>query len=174
MQSSKSDLTIEQLLEAAVLNQLHKLSLFINPKDWETTFSTLRRIFDNIVQHPNDDKYHQIKLTSKTFTSKVWQYPVGEELMKMSGWVVEGDYVKLRDHSRVNIVLKVLELFCEQTGIKYSRSISVTTQQLSVQQFQELITAVFENNIARIHELLKCCTIMQSSRIFLKVGYQLI
>ena len=90
--------------------------------------------------------------------------------MKMSGWVVEGDYVRLRDHSRVNILLKILELFCEQTGIKYSRSISVTTQQLSVQQFQELITAVFENDITRIHKLLKCCTITQSGKAFSEDG----
>ena len=169
IESSKSDL-VEQSPEASLLNQLHKISFSIDPKDRDATFSTLKRIFDNIVQHPNDDKYRQIKLTSKTFTSKLWRYPAGEELMKMSGWVVEGDHVRLKDESKVKMVLKLLESFCEQTGIKCTRSISVTTQQLSAQQFQELITAVFDNNITRIQELLKYCTITQASRIFSEDG----
>ena len=71
IESSKSDL-VEQSPEASLLNQLHKISFSIDPKDRDATFSTLKRIFDNIVQHPNDDKYRQIKLTSKTFTSKLW------------------------------------------------------------------------------------------------------
>ena len=170
MESGNGDQTVEQSLEVPLLNQLHKISFSVDPKDRDVTFSTLRRIFDNIVQHPNDDKYCQIKLTSKTFTNKVWQYPAGQELMKMSGWVVEGDHVRLKDESRVKIVLILLESFCEQTGIKCTRSISITTQQLSAQQFQELITAVFDNSIARIQELLKCCTITRASRIFSEDG----
>ena len=71
------------------------------------TLSTLNEIFSNVIQHPDDDKYHQIKLAGKTFTSKVWQYPAGMELMKMSGWVVEDDHVKLRSHSSNQIALAV-------------------------------------------------------------------
>ena len=73
--------------------QLDELVISLSPTEQEATLSILKKIFDNIIQHPNDDKYRQIKLTSKTFTSKVWQYPAGEELMKMSGWEVEGDHV---------------------------------------------------------------------------------
>ena len=72
------------------------------------TLSTLKKIFGNIIQYPNDDKYCQIKLASKTFSNKVWQYPAGEELMKMSGWIVEGDHVRLRDDSCVQIVLTII------------------------------------------------------------------
>ena len=38
----------------------------------------------------------------------MWQYPAGKELMKMSGWVVEGDHVRLRDDSCVQIVLTII------------------------------------------------------------------
>ena len=91
-----------------LLEQLRKLTASLTPEDQEATFSVLKRIFDNIIQHPNDDKYRQIKLTSKTFSSKVWQYPAGEELMKMSGWVVEGDHVRLRDDSCAQELYRLL------------------------------------------------------------------
>ena len=94
--------------EHQLLEQLRKLAASLTPKDLGATLSTLRRIFDNIIQHPNDDKYRQIKLTSKTFSSKVWQYPAGEELMKMSGWVVEDDHVRLKDEWCVRILLHFL------------------------------------------------------------------
>ena len=74
------------------------------------TLSTLNRIFDNVIQYPNDDKYHQIKLSGKTFDNKVWQYSSGKRLMKTSGWVVENDHVKLKDSSSVPIALTVISL----------------------------------------------------------------
>ena len=97
--------------ECDLSEQLRKLLVFFaNPKDREATLSTLKRIFDNIIQHPNDDKYRQIKLTDETFSSKVWQYPAGKEFMKMSGWVVEDDHVRLRNDSYVQIVSNLLVL----------------------------------------------------------------
>ena len=156
--------------ESVILSQLTQLAFSVSPVDQDATFSTLRRIFDNIIQHPNDDKYRQIKLTSKTFSSKVWRYPAGEELMKLSGWVVDGDHVRLRDDSRAGIVMKLLKSFCEQKDIKCTRTISITTQQLNAQQFQDLITALFRNNIIKIQELLKCCTITKAGRIFSEDG----
>ena len=95
--------------------QLRKLTASLTPQDQEATLLTLRKIFDNIIQHPNDDKYRQIKLTSKTFSSKVWQYPAGEELMKMCGWVVEDDHVRLRDDWCVQIVSQLLKQDLEDT-----------------------------------------------------------
>ena len=160
-QTIQSEFTVQ---ERVILNQLTKLSLSVSPVDQDATFSTLRRIFDNIIQHPNNDKYRQIKLTSKTFSSKVWQYYAGEELMKMCGWVVEDDHVRLRDDSRVGIVMKLLELCCEQKGIKYTRAISITTQQLNTQRFQD---SLFRNNITKIQELLKCT---KPGRIFSEDG----
>ena len=103
MENSKSkNLTTLTVSSKEYHDQLRKLIALLTPEDREATLLTLRRIFDNIIQRPNDDKYRQIKLTSKTFSSKVWQYPAGE-LMKMSGWVVEDDHVTLRDDSCTNI-----------------------------------------------------------------------
>ena len=96
--------------------QFSKLNVsFQSSKDREDTLSTLKRIFDNIIQYPNDEKYRQIKLTSKTFTSKVWRYPAGQQLMKMSGWVLEGDHVTLRDESFTEAVSKLLEQRCAKS-----------------------------------------------------------
>ena len=148
--------------------QLNKLVASLSPKDQEATLSTLKRIFDNIIQHPNDDKYRQIKLTSKIFTSKVWQYPAGEELMKMSGWVVEGDHVtelRLRDDSCVQIVSELLKLFL-------SSSATVVVP-LPDDEFQVLIKALFNGDIACIQKLLKVSHISPKGRIYSESGSSL-
>ena len=99
-----------------ILKQLDKFDTLLSPDSREATFAVLDRIFDNAIQHPNDDEYRQIKLTDETFSSKVWQYPAGEELMKMSGWVVEGDHVRLRDASCVQIVSQLLKSFLSSSA----------------------------------------------------------
>ena len=131
MANSKSpkDHTIRltvSLKEYDLLEQIRKLTASLTPQDLIPTFSTLRRIFDNIIQHPNDDKYRQIKLTSKTFSSKVWQYPAGEELMKMSGWVLENDHVRLRDGSCVQILYQLLEQKLKENEIAKSTHTAYT------------------------------------------------
>ena len=50
----------------ALVEELKKSTV----KDREATLTTLKKIFDNIIQHPNDDKYRQIKLSDKRFSSK--------------------------------------------------------------------------------------------------------
>ena len=50
--------------------QIDKIITSLSPEDLEATLSTLRKIFDNIIQHPNDDKYYQIELANKTFSVK--------------------------------------------------------------------------------------------------------
>ena len=37
--------------------QIDKIASSLKPKDLEATLSTLRKIFDNIIQHPSGDKY---------------------------------------------------------------------------------------------------------------------
>ena len=96
--------------------QLDKIAASLSPEDLEATLSTLRTIFDNIIQHPNDDKYRQIKLANKTFSSKVWRYPACEELMKMSGWVEEDDHVRLRDATHLQTVHSAI---CERIGVPH-------------------------------------------------------
>ena len=96
-------------LKTSLSQQLNKIVASISPEDVETTLSTLRKIFDNIIQCPNDDRYRQIKLANKTFNSKVWRYSACEKLMKMSGWVVVNDHVRLKDDSHVHTVSQLLE-----------------------------------------------------------------
>ena len=124
--------------------------------------STLRRIFDNIIQHPNDDKYRQIKLTDETFNSKVWQYPAGEELMKMSGWVMEDDHVRLSDDSCVPSVSQLLKSFLSSsaTGVVLFPN----------DKLQVLIEAFYYGDIACIKNLLKVSHISPNGRIYSESG----
>ena len=145
-----------------ITKQIDKLIASLSSKDREATLSTLRRIFDNIIQHPNDDKYRQIKLTSKTFSSKVWQYPAGEELMNMSGWVVEDDHVRLRDDSCVQIVSQLLKSFLSSsaTGVV----------PLPDDEFQVLIKALYNGDVPCIQKLLKSSHISPNGRIYSESG----
>ena len=137
----------------------------LSPKDREATLSTLRKIYDNIIQYPNDEKYHQIKLTNKRFSREVWQYPAGEELMKMSGWVVEGDHVRLRDDSYVQIVSQSLKSFLHSstTGIV----------PFPDDEFHILINAFYSGDIACIQKLLKVSHISPDGRIYSENGSSL-
>ena len=92
-------------LVTALVEELKKST----QKDREATLSTLKKIYDNIIQHPNDDKYRQIKLTNKTFSNDVWPYPAAVNLMKMAGWEVDGDCVRLRDNSDAKVISELLE-----------------------------------------------------------------
>ena len=148
-----------------ITKQIDKLVASLSPKDREATFSVLKRIFDNIIQHPNDDKYRQIKLTSKTFSSKVWQYPAGEELMKMSGWVVEDDHVRLIDDSCVQIVSQLLKSFLSSsaTGVV----------PLPDDEFQVLIKALYDGDVPCIQKLLKASHISPNGKIYSENGSSL-
>ena len=141
-----------------VSKQLDKLVTSLNPKDREATLSTLKRILDNIIQHPNDDKYRQINLTDETFSSKVWQYPAGEELMKMSGWVVEDDHVRLKDDSCVQIVSQLLKSFLSSsaTGVV----------PFPDDEFHVLINAFYTGDIACIQKLLKSSHISPDGKVY--------
>ena len=101
-------------LKMSLSQQLDKIVTSLRREDLDATLATLRDTFDDIIQHPNDDKYSEFKLDNKTFIGNVWRYPACEELMKMSGWVVEDDHVRLRDNSHVHIVSQLLELFCKE------------------------------------------------------------
>ena len=133
--------------------------------------STLRRIFDNIIQHPNDDKYRQIKLTGKTFSSKVWQYPAGEKLMKMSGWVVEDDHVRLRDDSCVQIVSQLLKSLCEHQHTKHaSSSVASSIEPIPLHVFQFLVEMLLNGHVFLVQMLLKHISISPSGRVYSETG----
>ncbi|XP_065900889.1 uncharacterized protein [Dysidea avara] len=143
--------------------QLEKVIACLHPDDRRATLKTLKECFKNIFQHPNDDKYRQIKLANKTFSSKVWRYPACEELMKMSGWVVEDDHVRLKDDSRVRIMSDLLNIAYRQECPKQATS---QTGVLSVEQFQALIKAVFSKDIVKVDGFLQKCGITNAGRVF--------
>ena len=154
-------------LERMISKHLNNLVTSLSPKNQEATLSTLKRIFNNIIQHPNDDKYRQIKLTDETFTSKVWQYPAGKELMKMSGWEIEGDHVtelRLRDDSCVQNVSQLLKSFL---------SSATSAVPFPDDEFQVLIEALYNGDIACIQKLLKVSHISHNGRIYSESGSSL-
>ena len=104
-ENSRSGNKLERLLVEALLVELTDST----PKERDDTLSMLKLIFDNIIQHPNDDKYRQIKLTDESFLRHVWRYSAGVKLIKMSGWEEDGDYVKLKDDNHAEAMVKLLE-----------------------------------------------------------------
>ena len=139
----------------------------LSPKDRETTLSTLREIFNNIIQYPNDDKYRQIRLANKKFCSKVWQYPAGEELMKMSRWVVEGDHVRLRDDSCVQIMLQLLNSLQHGKHVSTSGSSGML---IPHHVFQFLIESLLNGHIFLVQMLLQHISISCSGKVFSESG----
>ena len=142
--------------------KLDELVTALSTEDRDITLLTLRRIFDNIIQHPNDDKYRQIKLTDEIFSSRVWQYPAGEELMKMSGWIMEDNHVRLKDESCVQAVLQLLTSFLSSsaTGIV----------PFPDDEFHILIKALYNGDVPCIQQLLKISHISPNGRICSESG----
>ena len=99
--------------------QVDKVVDTLSLQEQVDTLSTLKTIFNNIIQHPNEDKYHQIKLAGKTFSTRVWQYSGSQDLMKITGWVVEGDHIRLKDDSQIHVVLAII-LHKLQVSIQYN------------------------------------------------------
>ena len=105
-------LSQKEVTPTMLSKQLDRLIKSLNPEDQVVTLSTLRKIFDNIIYYPNNDKYRRIKLANKTFSSKVWQYPAGQEFIKMAGWIVQDDHVGLTDDSLVLTTANLLKELC--------------------------------------------------------------
>ena len=147
--------------EDMLLKQLDKLMCSLNSEDYKQTLLTLQICFKNIDLHPHDDKYCQMKLNNKKFCSKVWQYPAGEEFMKLSGWEVEGNLIKLKDDSYVRIVLKLLKTRQECIHMEGV---------LTVNQFEALTLAVVNEQIKEIERLLQHCGITNAGRVFCEDG----
>ena len=147
--------------------QIEKIASSLKPDDLETTLSTLRKIFDHIIQHPNDDKYRQIKLANKAFSNKVWRYPACEELMKMSGWVVEDGNVRLRDDTCLHIGSHLLNSFHEQLK---SLSLPSGIVKITYDKYKAILTAMYDGEIGHIKTLLNHNNISSSGTIVLQNG----
>ena len=101
--------TVQWLVQKSCVRTLVDSLEKSTPEDREATLSTLKNVFDNIFQHPNDEKYRQIKLTDQKFSSQVWRYRAAVNVMEMAEWEEDGDYVRLRDESHAQAISKLLE-----------------------------------------------------------------
>jgi len=149
--------------------QIEKIASSLKPEDLEATLSTLRKIFDNIIQHPSDDKYRQIKLASKKFSSKVWRYPACEELMRLSGWRVEDDIVRLRDESCIHIASHLIKSFHQDKTF----SLPTGIVKIPHDKYKGLLSAIFDGNIAEIQKLLNHNNISSAGTIVLQNGQKI-
>ena len=145
--------------------QLDKLIASLNPEECKSTLLTLQKCFKNIYLYPQHDAYCQIKLSNKTFYNKIWKYPDGEVFIKMSGWEVEGDYVKLKDTSCIHIVLQLLK---KKLGSSHTQKEFQGV--LTVSQFENLTSAVLAKDTAAIDKLLQCCGITNAGRVYCQNG----
>lgn len=149
--------------------QLDKLISSLKSEDCKQTLLTLQICFKNIDLQPHKEKYRQIKLNNIRLQSKVWQYPAGEEFMKMCGWEVENACIKLKDDSYVKIVLHLLKQ--HQERIHSPKDFQGV---LTDEQFKSLTSAVLtENtveNTVEINELLQHCGITSAGRIYCEDG----
>ena len=85
--------------------------------------------------------------------------------MKMSGWVVEGDHVRLKDSSRVQIVSRLLKSLLS--------SLATGVVPFPNNKFQILIEALSSGDIPCIQNLLNVRHISPDGRIFSESGYPL-
>ena len=85
--------------------------------------------------------------------------------MKMSGWEVEGSYVKLKNDSYIQTVLLVVKAKLE-SNYKQKDYQGV----LSVKEFESLTSAVLSKNLAEIDRLLQCCGISNAGRVYCQDG----
>ena len=92
--------------------------------------------------------------------------------MKVGGWVVEDDHVRLRDDSHVHIISQLLESFCEQKDVnkKQPCSSNSSVPTYSVDKYNALISAIVHGNISDIKHLLKPCNISTTGRIYCENG----
>ena len=152
-------------IKKMLVKQLDKLIDSLGFEDGKNTLLTLQIYFRNIYFDPHNDTYRQIKLNNKAFYSKVWQYPDGEVFMRMSGWEVEGSYVRLKNDSHIQIVLQLLKAKIEN---KYKQKDYQGV--LTVKEFESLTSAVLSKDLAGIDRLLQRCGISSAGRIYCQNG----
>lgn len=71
-------------LDDEVLDYRHN-----HPVHVENCVNTLIKIFDNVVQSHDQEKFRQVKATSNTFKNNVANVKGGEHLMQLAGWTTQ-------------------------------------------------------------------------------------
>ena len=141
--------------------QLETLIASLKPEDQAATLSTLKEIFGNISQDPHNDKLHQIKIANKRFYNTVWKYPAGEKLIKMSGWILEGEHVRLKDDFCIQTMNEMLmchvpdkhEQLKPITGTE--DHVTPPCYDLPVGYEDEMVHALFHGDMLKLRRLLE-------------------
>ena len=58
---------------------------------------TLSKIIQNVLEHPTEEKYRQVKTTNKRFHQAVWRHSAAREFLTLVGWTV----VKSLDEEKI-------------------------------------------------------------------------
>lgn len=52
----------------------------------------------NVRSHPEEVKYRHIRLSNKSFQSKLWRHELVRTILRQLGWVEEGDAVSMAEY----------------------------------------------------------------------------
>ncbi|GLI69438.1 hypothetical protein VaNZ11_014050 [Volvox africanus] len=69
-------------LEDSVLDYLHN-----NPINIEACLATCNKLFGNVINNPDEEKYRKVKVASNTLKNTVMVVKGGEDLLLHAGWV---------------------------------------------------------------------------------------
>ena len=91
--------------------------------------------------------------------------------MKISGWVVEGDHVRLKDDSRVLIVSQLLKSLCEHHQYAKDTSLPVTEiVPIPLHALQILVQMLLNGHTFLVQMLLEHINVTPSGRVFSHSG----
>ena len=141
--------------------QLETLIADLKPEDQGPTLSTLKKIFDNVSQDPHNEKYRQIKIANKRFNNTVWKYPAGEKLMKMSGWTVEGDHVRLNNDFHIQTLSEILSCHVPDMHVQLKPitgtkdHVAPPCYDLPLGYEDEMTKALFDGEVLKLRGLLE-------------------
>lgn len=81
-----STLSLQKQLEEE-LNILVHTNQFSSKEELFQTLNTLNKILTNIQEHPSEEKYKKVSLTSQTFSQKIGRYKGGKEFLLRAGFI---------------------------------------------------------------------------------------
>jgi len=85
------------------------------PQRVEACCSVLLKLCSNVLQHPADDKYRQVRATTKAFAANVQAVQGGEAVLREAGWrahTVDFEKHWVFQHQPDSFEWRVLELAC--------------------------------------------------------------
>ena len=76
----------EDLRVSETVDALRKICDTLPPEEAKIAVDTLSKIIQNVLEHPSEEKYRQVKTTNKGFYQKVWRHSVAQEFLILVGW----------------------------------------------------------------------------------------